>query len=548
MAKSKSVELEVGDQLVTVTNPDKVFFPERGYTKLDIVRYFIAVGEGALRGVHTGPMVLKRFVNGVSEEPFFQKRAPANLPGLDHTARITFPSGRCADLVVCDELADLVWVANLGCVDLNPWPVRADDVDHPDELRVDLDPTPEATFADVREVRARRRAKCWRSSATAATRRRRARAASTSTCASSRSGSSAMCAAARSRSAARWSGACRSSPRRSGGRKSGTASSSTTTRTRATAPSPRRTRSAPTAGRARLLPARLGRGRRRRPGGVHDRDRARSASRSAATRTPRSTTCSYSLEPLLELVARHEREGQGDAPWPPQFPKAAGEPKRVQPSRARREPDAAEAPATATERDSGATGRRQSVHPLITIAQAEHKDEALAGLERWKARHPEAAPHLKPADILVDSMRGSSSTWTRIRVNLRNVPEDRAPRRGDSRPRLRPVGRPRPVRCAAARRDARTQRTGDARRLEAGLRQAAAASSRCSIEKRTSAKSIVANARARQRSYASAREANGPIPGCRPHEAFEGRIGVLAPDDVVRHLQHLELSYLHGTR
>jgi hypothetical protein len=133
----------------------------------------------------------------------------------------------------------------------------------------------------------------------------------------------------------------------------------------------------------------------------------------------------FPLEPLMELVEKQEREGQGDAPWPPQFPKAKGEPKRVQPSRARKEPD--DAASQASESPVGPiespTGRRKSTQPLIIVSKAQHKDEAMAGLDRWKQRHPEAAQHLKPADILVDSMRGMSSTWTRIRLNLRNVPE-----------------------------------------------------------------------------------------------------------------------------
>ena len=135
-----------------MTNPDKVYFPQIGATKGDLVRYYAAVGDAALRGVHRRPMVLNRDVNGVEEDPFFQKRAPAQRPEWVHTALMTYPSGRSADLVVADEVADIVWMANLGCVDLNPWPVRSDDVDHPDELRIDLDPTPEATFADVRRV------------------------------------------------------------------------------------------------------------------------------------------------------------------------------------------------------------------------------------------------------------------------------------------------------------------------------------------------------------------------------------------------------------
>lgn len=146
------VVLEVEGRAVTVTNPGKVFFPEKGTTKLEIVQYYLAVGRGALRGVMNRPMVLKRFVNGAAAEPFFQKRAPANLPPGIETAHITFPSGRSADLVVCDEVPDLLWVANLGCLDLNPWAVRASDVDRPDELRIDLDPTPQATWANVREL------------------------------------------------------------------------------------------------------------------------------------------------------------------------------------------------------------------------------------------------------------------------------------------------------------------------------------------------------------------------------------------------------------
>ncbi|MGE0057858.1 MAG: DNA polymerase domain-containing protein [Dehalococcoidia bacterium] len=149
---TKSVSVEAGGHEVVVTNPEKVYFPQSGYTKLDLVNYYLATMDGALRGVYKRPMVLKRFVNGAEEEPFFQKRAPQNLPpGID-TARVHFPSGRWADLVVCDEPADLAWVINLGCIDLNPWPVRADDVDHPDELRIDLDPMPDAPFSQVREV------------------------------------------------------------------------------------------------------------------------------------------------------------------------------------------------------------------------------------------------------------------------------------------------------------------------------------------------------------------------------------------------------------
>lgn len=151
MAKD-DITLDVRGRDVTITNPGKVFFPQAGYTKLDLVNYYLAVGDGALLGIYRRPAVLKRFVNGAAEEPFFQKRAPAKRPEWIETATVHFPSGRSADLAVCDELADLIWTVNLGCIDLNPWPVRADDVDHPDELRVDLDPTPEATWQMVRDV------------------------------------------------------------------------------------------------------------------------------------------------------------------------------------------------------------------------------------------------------------------------------------------------------------------------------------------------------------------------------------------------------------
>ena len=150
MAKD-DVSLEVGGRTVVVSNPTKVYFPVAGYTKLDLVNYFVSVGEGALRGIRNRPTVLKRFVNGAAEAPFFQKRAPEG-PEWVTTAHVSFPSGRTADLAVTSEVAGIAWMANLGCLDLNPWPVRADDVDHPDELRVDLDPTPQADFAMVKQV------------------------------------------------------------------------------------------------------------------------------------------------------------------------------------------------------------------------------------------------------------------------------------------------------------------------------------------------------------------------------------------------------------
>jgi bifunctional non-homologous end joining protein LigD len=149
MARDET-HIEVGGERVRVSSPGKVMFPEQGWTKMDLVEHFVAVCDGALRGVFGRPTVLKRWNNGVKGEPFFQKRAPKD--SHHEYATISFPSGRTADLLVPRHIADVVWMAQLNCVDLNPWPVRAEDTDHPDELRIDLDPTPEASFADVRDV------------------------------------------------------------------------------------------------------------------------------------------------------------------------------------------------------------------------------------------------------------------------------------------------------------------------------------------------------------------------------------------------------------
>jgi DNA ligase D len=149
---SKEVVLELDGQAVTVTNPDKIFFTQLGKTKLDVVNYYLSVAEGVLTGVRDRPMNLKRFPNGAESEPFYQKRAPTPRPPWVKTATVHFPSGRSADEVVCGDKSSLVWVVNIGCIDLNPWPVRSADVDHPDELRVDLDPQPDASWDDVRKT------------------------------------------------------------------------------------------------------------------------------------------------------------------------------------------------------------------------------------------------------------------------------------------------------------------------------------------------------------------------------------------------------------
>src|SRR5437016_7337292 len=144
--------LQVAGREVRVTNPDKVFFPGTGHTKLDLVRYYLSVADGALRGVANRPMAMKRFVNGADGEAFFQKRAPASRPLWITTVELRFPSGRTAEEIVVSEAAQLAWVVNLGCIDLNPHPVRAGDLDHPDELRIDLDPVPGVEWSQIRDV------------------------------------------------------------------------------------------------------------------------------------------------------------------------------------------------------------------------------------------------------------------------------------------------------------------------------------------------------------------------------------------------------------
>src|SRR5438128_4971065 len=152
MPKEKQVVLEAAGREVIITNPGKVFFPRAGYTKLDLAKYYLAVAGGALRGIENRPIVLKRYVNGADRAPFFQKRAPEQHPDWIETVELRFPSGRTAREVVVRDAAQLLWIVNLGCIDLNPHPVRADDLDHPDELRVDLDPGPGVKWDDVRLV------------------------------------------------------------------------------------------------------------------------------------------------------------------------------------------------------------------------------------------------------------------------------------------------------------------------------------------------------------------------------------------------------------
>ena len=411
MPKTPPTVIEIANREVTITNPDKVFFPRAGYTKIDLVRYYAAVAEGAVRGIANRPIVLKRFVNGADAEPFFQKRAPETHPDWIETVELRFPSGNTAREVVVRDAAQLLWTINLGCIDLNPHPVRADDLEHPDELRVDLDPGPGVEFADVRRVALVVREVLEEHELTGWPKT---------------SGSRGIHVNVRIQQ--KWSfdqvrRAALAIAREVERRVPDLATSkwwkeerhgvfldynqNAKDRTVASAWSVR-----PTADARVSMPLDWDE--------VADVDPAAFTLVTAPARFAERGDASAgmdaaagSLDKLLELSAAQEAMGLGDAPWPPQYKKQAGEPPRVQPSKAKAK--------------AKGTGRRQSKEPLITVAKAEHKDEALAGLERWKTRHPEAAAKLAVDDVLVDAMRGRSSTWTRIRVNLRNVPEGERP-------------------------------------------------------------------------------------------------------------------------
>jgi bifunctional non-homologous end joining protein LigD len=409
MPKPTPTTIEIAGIEVAITNPDKVFFPRAGYTKLDLVRYYAAVADGALRGIAGRPIVLKRYVNGADEEPFFQKRAPDKHPEWVETVELKFPSGRTAREVVVNHAAQLLWIVNLGCIDLNPHPVRADDLEHPDELRVDLDPGPGVGFDDVRRVALVVRdvleehgLRGWPKT----------------------SGSRGIHVNVRVER--RWSfdqvrRAALAIAREVERRAPDIATSKWWKEERHGVfldyNQNAKDRTVASAWSVRPLPdARVSM-----PlvwDEVADCDPAAFTLVTAPARFAERGDASAgideaagSLDRLLALSAAHEAEGLGDAPWPPNYKKQTGEPPRVAPSRAKK---------------SGG-GRRQSTQPMITVAKAQHKDEALAGLERWKARHPEAAAKLQVDDVLVDAMRGRSSTWTRVRVNLRNVPEGERP-------------------------------------------------------------------------------------------------------------------------
>jgi len=420
----RAVVLELAGREVRVTNPDKVFFPHLGRTKLDLVRYYLAVAEGALRGVAGRPMALKRFVDGAEAPPFFQKRAPSSRPEWIETVELRFPSGRTAHEVVVRDTAQLAWVVNLGCIDLNPHPVRADDLEHPDELRIDLDPVPGVGWGQILEVALRTREVLeqhglvgWPKTSGSRGFHVYCRVEPRWTFPEVRRAALALAREVERRApdlaTSRWW-----KEERHGvfldynqNAKDRTVASAYSVRPtpEARVSTPLRwdevPRSDPAAFTIDTVPDRL-----------------------AELGDPWEgiDAAAGSLERLLELAAEHEAAGFADAPWPPHYAKQEREPPRVQPSK-RRSTRRGEIPPPAPGKRAGPTGRRRSTMPLIEIARAATEEEAMAGLRRWRERHPEAWSYLAPADVLVDSMRGRSTTWTRIRLNLRHVPEDERP-------------------------------------------------------------------------------------------------------------------------
>ncbi|HZS69878.1 MAG TPA: non-homologous end-joining DNA ligase [Burkholderiales bacterium] len=396
MKKAASERLELAGREVVISNAAKLLFPAAKITKLDVARYYVAVAEGALRGAGGRPNMLVRYPNGIDGEFFYQKRAPASRPDWVEVVELKFPSGRSALELVPRDAAALAWMANLGCLELHPHPVRAADLEHPDELRVDLDPVPGVKWAQVREVAMVAKAALadvglagWPKTSGKRGMHIYVRIEQRWTFDEVRRAALALARDVESR-APRLATSKWWKEERQGvfvdynqNAKDRTIASAYSVR-----PTPQATVSAPLdwsevpdCEPADFTLINMPRRYQRvgdRHAGIDER--------------------AGSLERLLELF---EKQGQGDAPWPPHYKKQAGEPARVQPSKRKL--------------------------PVIEIGRAKHREDALAGLERWRKRHPEAAKHLEPADVLVDSMRGRYTTWTRIRVNLQHVPQKLRP-------------------------------------------------------------------------------------------------------------------------
>ena len=416
MKKDDTAEvLSIEGREVPVTHPDKPYFStQTKLSKLDVVRYYLSVAPGALAGIRDRPIVLKRFVNGAEAEAFYQKRAPEQRPAWLRTVSLSFPSGRKAEEVVVDDAAGLAWIVNLGCIELHPHAVRAGDLDHPDELRVDLDPGPGVGWEDVRSVALEVESlleemglRGWPKTSGSRGIHVNVRIEQRWTFVEVRRAALALSRAVERRAptlaCSKWWKEERHGVFLDYNQN---AKDRTTCSAYSVRPVPDARVSTPLHWRE-----------------VHDCDPADFTVRTVPKRfaelgDPHAgmDTEPGSLEKLLELADEDEAAGLGDAPWPPHFRKMDGEATRVAPSRARA------AMKTTPAKKSGAKKPRTKM-PLIVIANSPRKDDALAGLERWKRKNPEVARLLAVDDVLIDSMRGRSSTWTRIRVNLRNVPE-----------------------------------------------------------------------------------------------------------------------------
>jgi bifunctional non-homologous end joining protein LigD len=391
MADVREILLVEGRK-VAVSNPAKVLFPKAGHTKLDLVNYYLSVAGGALRGAGGRPNMLVRYPNGVEGEFFYQKRAPESRPDWVDVVELKFPSGRSAEEVVPRDAATLAWMANLGCLELHPHPVRAEDLEHPDELRVDLDPVRGVEWSQVREVAQVVRATLdelrlvgWPKTSGKRGLHVYVRIHSKWTFDEVRRAALALAREVERRApklaTSKWWKEERHGVfvdyNQNAKDRTVAAAYSVRPTEHATVSAPLDWDEVPDCEPEDFTLATMPR-----------RFKLLGDRHAGIDQKPGS------LEPLLELFEKH---GEGDAPWPPHYRKQTGEPARVQPSKRRK-------------------------LPLIEIGRAKKKEDALAGFERWKQRHARAAEHLEPADVLVDQMRGRYTAWYRIRVNLKNVP------------------------------------------------------------------------------------------------------------------------------
>ena len=406
MAKEPTKEvLSLAGHEVSITNPEKLYFSSQArISKLDLVRYYLSVASGALAGIQDRPIVLKRFVNGAEGEAFYQKRAPAQRPPWLRTVTLSFPSGRTAEEVVVDDDAGLAWIVNLGCIELHPHPVRSGNLELPDELRIDLDPIPGVSWADVCRVALEVQAlleevglRGWPKTSGSRGMHVNVRIEPRWTFSEVRRAAVALSRAVERRAptlaSSKWWKEERHGVFLDYNQN---AKDRTTCSAYSVRPLPDARVSTPLHWREVL------------DSNPEDFTLFTVPERFAKIGDPHVEMDAHagSLEELLELAEKDQAAGLGDAPWPPHFRKMEGEAPRVAPSRAK-----------------SAAKKPRVRMPLIVVANSPDKAAALAGLERWKTKHAEIGGFLAVDDFLVDSMRGRSSTWTRIRINLRHVPE-----------------------------------------------------------------------------------------------------------------------------